>query len=160
MSLAEEQSMDLDSQAFVRFDKVQNCRGIILVHANFSLKTSLLFYRSKLFSKNYHIHTCGSLEKLKSRLDSMVFQFVDNKLPIEIKMHDAKDQEEEKEMKVSDYKVIKKEVIRSEDERYKDFDVETAEQSTVFMKKHIYEFQRGPDDDIPEIFTLLFHYFD
>ncbi len=61
---------------------------------------------------------------------------------------------------VSDTKIINKMAISTEDEKYLDFDYESAVQTPEFMGKHIAEFKRGPSDDIPEILTLLFDYFD
>ena len=65
-----------------------------------------------------------------------------------------------KTLKVSEGKVVKIDAISKEDERYLDFDYESAVQTPEFMGKHIAEFKKEMKDDIPEIYTLLFDYFD
>ena len=84
------------------------------MHANFALKTSLLFYRSKLFSKDYKIVTSSTLEKVDELVGCPIGDF----LPIEIKIYDKRHDESSPEMKVSKPKMIKKEIISKEDEKY------------------------------------------
>ena len=44
--------------------------------------------------------------------------------------------------------------------KYKDFDVTTAVQSYDILGKHLYEFPRSEGETIPEIFTVIFNYFE
>ena len=62
--------------------------GLSLVHSNFSLNTSLLFYRHRLFSKSYKIRTYSTLPDLYDQLSTAEKSFVESKLPIDIKVHD------------------------------------------------------------------------
>jgi len=61
---------------------------------------------------------------------------------------------------VGEKKIIKKDILHCEDEKYRDFDYESANQSMEFLGKHLYEFICEDDDVIPQVFTLLFNYFD
>lgn len=53
-----------------------------------------------------------------------------------------------------------KEVIEKGDDQYLDFHRDQAVQTYDVLGKHIYEFKRKSDDDIPEIFVLLVAYFE
>ena len=56
-------------------------------------------------------------------------------------------------------KKIQKMVISTENEAYRDFDLDSAEMTEKFIGAHLYEFIRESDDAIPEVFTHLFQYF-
>jgi len=106
-------------------------KGIHLIHSNFSLNTSLLFYRHRLFMKSFKIRNSDTLPDLFDLITPEERTFVESKLPLDIKIHDegVKESmgiERVKTMKVSDSKVVKIDAISKEDERYLDFDYESA----------------------------------
>lgn len=51
-------------------------------------------------------------------------------------------------------------MIEKGDERYHNFDLRTAVQSTDLIGKHVYEFKRKENELVPEIFILLITYFE
>jgi len=60
---------------------------------------------------------------------------------------------------VGDKKIFRKEVLSTSDSKYKNFDISTAIQTYDILGKHISEFPRGEEEAIPEIFTVIFSYF-
>ncbi len=112
---------------------LENLEAIYLIHPNFGLKTSLLFYRTSLFMRNYKIKCKSWLSKLYASLSEGEHDYIQNTIPMDIKLWDEKvkeekgiEEEKEPEYKVSKPKIIKKEVVSSQDEKYRDFDWDTA----------------------------------
>ena len=50
--------------------------------------------------------------------------------------------------------------MSTENPSYLKFDIGKAKQDLPFMGKHLAEMVREPNDDIPQIFSLLFGFFD
>lgn len=61
---------------------------------------------------------------------------------------------------VSDKKLFKKVIVSTSDSKYRKFDSEAAVQTYDIIGKHISEFKRADGDLVPEIFLLLFNYFE
>lgn len=55
---------------------------------------------------------------------------------------------------------LNKDVVSTSDAKYKDFDPSTAVQTYDIIGKHISEFPREETEAVPEIFTLIFNYFE
>lgn len=53
-----------------------------------------------------------------------------------------------------------KEVLDKGDDKYLNFDLASAVQTTDVIGKHIYEFKRREGDQVPELFTLIVLYFE
>lgn len=129
-----------------------------IVHPNFSLKVSLFFF-DKITFTNYKIHYVDTLEDLYERLDSDQKTFVMASLPTEVRLFDS--QLEKGSVYVdSSKKQLKKVIVSSGDTKYLSFDPLTAVQTHDVMGKHIYEFQRSEGDNVPEIFQLIFNYYE
>ena len=113
---------------------LEHLDGIFLVHPNFALKTALLFYRTPLFMKNYKFHTCSLLRDLSDMLTLQEENYIENTLPIDIKLFDENKREDKGFDRMSTYhvgekKIIKHEYVHHEDEKYRDYDYDNAEQS-------------------------------
>ena len=127
-----------------------------IVHPNFALKWALFFF-DKFSLTDYKIHFRPSLDSLYELIDIEQKTFVIGALPVEITLFDGSASGKKT---VGDKKVFKKEVVSTSDSKYKDFDVSTAVQGYEILGKHIYEFPRDEGELVPEIFTVLFSYFE
>jgi hypothetical protein len=97
------------------------------------------------------------LDSLYELIDIEQKTFVLGALPVEITLFDGSASGKKT---VGDKKVFKKEVVSTSDSKYKDFDLSTAVQGYEILGKHIYEFPRDEGELVPEIFTVLFSYFE
>ena len=99
-----------------------------------------------------------NMDELNSNLELTERQYVQNNSPPEIILLETSGSYQAPRH-ISE-KQINKLVISTENQAYLKFDISKAEQGIEFMGKHLAEMLRDPQDDIPQIFTLLFGYFD
>lgn len=135
-----------------------NLTSFDIVHPNFGLKCALFFFDKFTFT-DYKIKFRESLEDIYDRIEIDQKTFVMGVLPSEVKMHDH-DKNKSGASVVGDKKEIRKVVVSISDAKYKDFDISTAVQTYDIYGKHIAEFVRDENDIIPDVFTVIFSYFE
>jgi hypothetical protein len=129
-----------------------------IIHANFALKCALFFFKEFSFT-DYKINFRDGLESLYEDIDIEQKTFVLNVLPIEIRLYDSQQPNSGNNV-VGDKKLFKKDIVSKSDSKYMNFDSSTAVQTHQILGKHISEFPREEGETVPEIFTLIFNYFE
>ena len=132
-----------------------NLTSIDIIHPNFSLKLSLFFFDKFSFTDfkiNFRDHDY-------EWLDIEQKTFILGSQPEEIKQWESRKSLGETSRVVGDKKTIKKDVVSTSDSKYKDFDISKAVQSYDISGKHIYEFPKSEGEIIPDVFTMIFSYF-
>jgi hypothetical protein len=139
-------------------DMRMNLTSFDIVHPNFSLKWALFFFDKFTFT-DYKIHFIDRLEDIYDQLEIDQKTFVMGVIPCEVKIRDHDGNNDGKSV-VSNTKVISKMVVYTSDLKYKDFDITTAVKTYDIYKKHISEFARDEGDMIPDVFNVIFSYFE
>jgi hypothetical protein len=135
-----------------------NLTSFDIVHPNFGLKWALFFFEKFTFT-DYKIHFIEGLDDIYDQLEIDQKTFVMGVIPCEVKVRDH-DKNNDGKSVVSNTKVISKMVVYTSDVKYKDFDISTAVKTYDIYKKHISEFARGEGDIIPDVFNVIFSYFE
>lgn len=139
-------------------DMRSNLTSFDIIHGNFALKWALFFFKEFSFT-DYKIHFRDNMEAFYEDIDIEQKTFVLNVLPIEIRLYDSQRPNSGSSI-VGDKKLFKKDIVSKSDSKYVNFDSSTAVQTHQILGKHISEFPREEGETVPEIFTLIFNYFE
>lgn len=138
-------------------DMRKKLTSVDIVHSNFSLKWSLFFF-DILSLTNYKINFKDSLDALFIGIDAELKTFILGVLPTEIRLYDSQRPTPSTSI-VGVKKQFTKDVLSTSNEKYKEFDATQAVQTYEIFGKHISEFPREEGESVPEVFTLIFEYF-
>ena len=139
-----------------------NLKSFDIVHPNFSLKVALFFSMSTniIVINKTKIHYVNNLDSLYEDIESDQKTFILGAMPSDVRLYDCQLGTASSSYVDSSHKVIKKVINYSSEEKYRDFDTKNAIQTCDIMGKHISEFKRAENDTVPEVFHLLFNYFE